>query len=175
MTLIDSIKKGIAGTVILLIAATAANALDLPVTNVNGKDYYYYDVQPKETLFTLSQRLGISREEIISYNPGVEGGVKAYTRLYFPVESGLSTISDGNNTTTVHEVRKGETLYGIAKKYGISIDRLIALNPSARDGIKSGEILVVQSDADVPQAAHAAAPTAGTHTIAPVRPSTALP
>lgn len=166
MTLINSIKRGIAGAVILLMATTSAYALDLPVTNVNGKDYYYYDVQPKETLFTLSRRLGISREEIISYNPGVEGGVKAYTRLYFPVESGLSTISDGNNTTTVHEVKKGETLYGIAKKYGISIDRLIALNPSASDGVKSGEILVVQSDAEVPQGAQAAARTAGTHTIA---------
>ncbi|MBD5235723.1 MAG: LysM peptidoglycan-binding domain-containing protein [Barnesiella sp.] len=167
MTLIHSIKRGMAGAAIMLLTSTAAAALDLPVTNVNGKDYYYYDVQPNETLFSLSQRLGISRDEIVSYNPGVEGGVKAYTRLYFPVESGLSTIADGDNASATHTVMKGETLYGIAKKYGISIDRLIALNPSARDGIKQGEVLTVmqQEIAETP-AAPAATNTGGTHTIA---------
>lgn len=164
MTLIYSIKRGIAAAICAM-AALGATAIDLPVTTVNGKDYYYYDVQPKETLFSLSQRLGISREEITAYNPGVEAGLKAYTRLYFPVESGLTTISAGDHITTSHKVKKGETLYGISKKYGISVDRLIASNPSARDGIKSGDILVIlQEETTVPDTNSTPRPAA-THTI----------
>ncbi len=166
MTLIHFIKRGLVSAVLTMAAAIPATAIDLPVTTVNGKDYYYYDVQPKETIFSLSQRLGISREEIISYNPGVDGGLKAYTRLYFPVESGLSAIADGDHVTTTHDVKKGETLYGVAKKYGISVDRLIALNPSARDGIKSGDRLVImQENAESPQPVTHVSHTGGTHTI----------
>lgn len=154
---------------LLCISVLTVSAIDLPVTTVNGKDYYYYDVQPKETLFSLSQRLGISREQILEYNPGVEGGLKAYTRLYFPVEAGVRSITAGDQVTTSHKVAKGETLYGIAKKYGISIDRLIELNPSARDGVRNGDVLVILSEQKV---ASPALPTAGkpskggTHTIA---------
>ena len=167
MTLIHSIKRGLAAALLILAASVPAIAIDLPVTTVNGKDYYYYDVQPNETLFSLSQRLGISREEIINYNPGLDGGVKSYTRLYFPVESGLSTISAGDHLTTSHVVEKGETLYGVSKKYGISVDRLIALNPSARDGIKSGDKLVIlQDDTVAVQPDKTPRSQGGTHTIA---------
>lgn len=166
MTLIHFIKRGLMSAFLTFAAVIPATALDLPVTTVNGKDYYYYDVQPKETLFSLSQRLGISREEIISYNPGADGGLKAYTRLYFPIESGLSSISDGDHITSVHEVKKGETLYGVSKKYGISVDRLIALNPSARDGIKSGDRLVIMQEESIVPQQPSAPHSASTHTIA---------
>lgn len=166
MTLLYSIKRGITVAICAMTAA-GVSAIDLPVTTVNGKDFYYYDVQPKETLFSLSQRLGISREEIVAYNPGVDGGLKAYTRLYFPVEAGVTSISAGDHITTSHEVGKGETLYGISKKYGISVDRLIALNPSARDGIKSGDTLVIlQEETPVETATGTTHRMASTHTIA---------
>lgn len=168
MTLLHSIRRGFAYAFVILATSISAFAIDLPVTTVNGKDYYYYDVQPKETLFSLSQRLGMTREEIISYNPGVDAGLKAYTRLYFPVESGHSTISAGDYITATHEVQKGETLYGISKKYGISIDRLIDLNPSARDGIKAGDVLTIFPQDDTADKPTATTPTGngGTHVIA---------
>lgn len=166
MTLIHFIKRGLASALLSLAATVSAFALDLPVTTVNGTDYYYYDVQPKETLFSLAQRLGITREEIIRYNPGADGALKPYTRLYFPVESGLSTISEGSHISTTHEVAKGETLYGISKKYGISIDRLIELNPSARDGVKSGDRLTILPEENNATQEESIRSNGGTHTIA---------
>lgn len=53
MTLIHFIKRGLVSAVLTMAAAIPATAIDLPVTTVNGKDYYYYDVQPKETIFSL--------------------------------------------------------------------------------------------------------------------------
>lgn len=45
---------------------------------------------------------------------------------------------------TTHTVVKGDTAYGIARKYGISLKVLEKLNPSIQNGIvKIGEILVV--------------------------------
>lgn len=141
--MIHFIKKSLIAVSISLTAAFYTNALELPTTLVNGKDYFYYDVQPKETIFSISKKLGVSREEIIHYNPAVEEGLKAYSRLYFPVEA---YTSSNNINSASHTVKKGETIYGIAKKYGVSVDRIIALNPSARDGIKVGDILSISSE-----------------------------
>ncbi len=43
-----------------------------------------------------------------------------------------------------HRVESGETLYGISKKFGVSIDSLIELNPSVRDGVKAGSIIIIR-------------------------------
>jgi LysM repeat protein len=44
----------------------------------------------------------------------------------------------------VHEVQKGETLYGISRKYGIPADQLMKLNKlSPNDAIRPGQQLVI--------------------------------
>lgn len=52
--------------------------------------------------------------------------------------------------TATHTVKKGETIYGISKSYGISIETLLEYNPSARDGLKTGQELVLPSDEAAP-------------------------
>lgn len=46
-----------------------------------------------------------------------------------------------------HTVVKGDTPYNIAKKYGLTVDELLKLNPSVKDGkLAIGEILTVKND-----------------------------
>ncbi len=73
-------------TLILIASATAVLALDLPVKTVNGRQYYYYRVDSRESVHGLSKKLGLSREQIVEYNPSVADGVKRGTILYFPVD-----------------------------------------------------------------------------------------
>jgi len=44
-------------------------------------------------------------------------------------------------TCYLHEVRKGETVYSIAKAYGITIEQLAKENPYALSGLKEGQTL----------------------------------
>lgn len=136
----------------LALVATAMSAqTSLPTTTVGGKEYYYYDVQPKETLFSVARTLGVTRESIIENNPAVADGLQAYTRLYFPIEQGevaATQAAEGNALT--HTVKKGETLYGISRQYNVSVDRLIALNPEARDGVRSGQVLKISAPSAEP-------------------------
>lgn len=117
----------------------SASVEDLPVTTVDGKTYYYYEVQPKETIYSLTHKLGVTKEDIIRHNPSVADGLKAHSTLYFPATS--------PSDTRTHQVEKGETIYGIAKKYGITTDRLIELNPSLNDGLKAGQQIKVPNAA----------------------------
>ena len=73
----------------------ADNVKDLPVKEINGRQYYYYQVKPKDTFFSLTRSLGVSRSDIEKYNPATVDGLKAYSTLYFPVE----TFSDDEEYT----------------------------------------------------------------------------
>lgn len=140
--------KHIRATLILLLLSAVstltalASIQDLPVTSRNGKAYYYYEVQPKETIYSLTHKLGITREEIIRHNPSVADGLKAHTTLYFPAPQADMPRS--------HKVEKGETIYGISKRYGMSPDRLIELNPFLSDGLKTGQTLRLEDSAGAP-------------------------
>ena len=69
----------------LIFVWTGAMSLDLPVKKVKGVEYYYYKVKNKETVYGVSKRLGLSRDEIVRYNPSAADGLKKNMMLYFPV------------------------------------------------------------------------------------------
>lgn len=126
------------------ISADAA-VKDLPVKVINGHPYHYYTVESKETIYSLCHKFGITKDEIVKFNPSVADGLKAGTMLFFPAEENV-VLTPGNASQhgvqmISHTVTKGETIYGIAKNYGISTDALIEQNPIVREGLKAGQIL----------------------------------
>ena len=54
----------------------------------------------------------------------------------------FAQISDTSNYFN-HEVKKGETSFGIAKQYKIDLNLFFDFNPSASDGIKKGDFLKI--------------------------------
>lgn len=158
--------KSILAGIALACAGVAVGQTSLPTTVINGKEYYYYDVQPHETLFSVSRTLNIGRDVILESNPSARDGLKAYTRLYFPVEAGEIVATPENGRTVTHTVKRGETLYGISKRYDVSVDRLISLNPDARDGVRAGQVLVVSRAVYEPEtAAGAQSPVVGQYVV----------
>ena len=134
--------KALIAALTLSVMAVNANVYQLPMTTIDGKEYYCYEVKPKETLYSLSHKLELSQEEMIKYNPSLANGVKAGTKLYFPI----AVLGKAGETKT-HKVVKGETLYSISKQYHISIDQLVQLNPSAQGGLKEGQELKIKTNA----------------------------
>lgn len=125
----------------------SALALDLPIKEVNGKNFYYYKVQKGETIYSLTHRFGITYDDMLKSNSWISEGLKYGKTLYFPVED----FSDNHskNNTKEHKVKKGDTLYSLANKYGITVESIVRLNPGVENGIKKGEILVIPNDDSV--------------------------
>lgn len=142
----------------LSLLAGAAWALDLPVKRINGKDYYYYAVQRGESLMDVAKKIGVSRDDILRNNPGAADGVRRGMNIYLPVaeftseQSNSDASAQGGNLR--YKVEKGETLYGIAYKFDVSPDDIIALNPTADRGIKAGQTLIIPVSGE-----HVEAPT----------------
>lgn len=120
------------------VALSAYASLDtLPIKIIDGKKYYYYTVQPKETVYSLCKRFDITSGQLIEANPSVTDGLKAGQELLFPVDAPVKE-------TIEYMVQRGETGYGIAHKFGMALEEFYALNPQAHDGLKVGQNVKVR-------------------------------
>ena len=113
-------------------------------------EYKTHKTKRKETLFGIAQKYGITVEEIKKYNKFLYSrGLKKGDKLMIPqyekkIVSQTTSETDTNTTlTAIHEVQPKETFYGIARKYGISVAELKALNPEIKEGLPIGTKLYV--------------------------------
>ncbi|MBE0661980.1 MAG: LysM peptidoglycan-binding domain-containing protein [Bacteroidales bacterium] len=107
-----------------------------------------YTVQAGETLFSISRRFNMTVEEINNLNPGLTDGLKAgqtirLKNFHGTQEPQYKTIQDTTVTYTYHRVRRGETLFRIGKRYGVSADELIKHNPHAAEGLQPKQVLQI--------------------------------
>lgn len=72
-------------TMAVCTAMSATAEIDLPTRVVDGKTYYYYKVPPKETVYSITRRYGISRDDLMKYNPQLIDGLRAGDTIIFPV------------------------------------------------------------------------------------------
>lgn len=137
------------------------NALDLPVKHINGRAFYYYRVDKKDRPYSLAEKLGIKTSDIAKYNPQAADGFQSGMMLTFPVSIDAQIIN-GYYTTT-YSPAKNETIYGIAKRFDVPVERIIAFNPHAAQSIHDTTLIIpLQPTADLavePQPTKSSQPT----------------
>ncbi len=133
---------------LLAVSSLAQIQLNLPTTQIGDKEYYRYDSSNGESIYDIAAKLGVTKDYIIQNNPDAADGISNGMTLYFPTGK---TVTPAQATlkpqypVLMHEVKQGETLYGLAKSYGTTIDELIAVNPGSENGIKIGQKLMIPS------------------------------
>lgn len=126
--------KKILTSLLVVIAAFAADAqMSLPTVNIDGKNYYYYQVGDKETVHGISQKTGIPVDEIVASNPSASTGLTKKQLLLFPVNpvnkfqaQPATAVKPGAPIN--HTIARGESLYTIAKKYNASVEGILNSN-----------------------------------------------
>lgn len=114
--------------------------------NSEQKDVFEHTVVSGETLFSIGKKYQISESEILLYNPGATN-LKAGSKLYLPkktIDNNLKeVISDDNiqGNYINHTVVSGETLYGITKKYQVSENDLLTINPDLKSAFRAGTVI----------------------------------
>ena len=102
--------------------AKSTSPLDSIGTRKEGNvTYIIHRVDQGETVYSLSKRYNISQDELIRNNPSIRDGLKIGDELKIPLKT--SGITDNNNYT-IHTVQPSETLFGIARQYGVSVAQI---------------------------------------------------
>ncbi len=98
-----------------------------------------YKVMKGDTLYGIAKKLDTSVDELKKINNLENNALSIGQILKIPVKS----IDIGD--TEVYQVKRGDTLYGIANKYGITLKELKDLNDLENDVLSIGQLLNVPS------------------------------
>ncbi len=117
----------------------------------NGETFYVHEVIQGNTLWGLQNLYKVSAEIILAHNPNVADGLKVGQLIYIPANVEAPVKPTNNQPqpgahvveNVVHVVAAGETVYGISRKYDITPEKILELNPEAKDGLSVGQVLII--------------------------------
>ena len=98
--------------------------------------FIYHRLQPGETIYFLSRKYSVSEHDVIQANPGIDinklplGSEIAIPRKQLMNEK--ETFADQQAKGYYHKVLKGETMYSIARLYGVTVRELRRENRDMR-------------------------------------------
>ncbi|MES2805845.1 MAG: LysM peptidoglycan-binding domain-containing protein, partial [Bacteroidota bacterium] len=105
-----------------------------------------------ETISSIAEKYDVKQSAIFKLNPNAKNLLKLNSILLIPVAATKKTNTKSkvaaNYSAKEHEVLAKETLYGIAKQYGISLKELNELNPTLEStGLKIGQKIIIPVNA----------------------------
>ena len=98
-----------------------------------------YKVMKGDTLYGIANKLDTTVDELKKINNLTSNSLSIGQILKVPVKE----IDTGD--TDIYQVKKGDTLYSIANKYGITLQELKAINDLNNDVLSIGQLLKVPS------------------------------
>ncbi|GAB1483753.1 M23 family metallopeptidase [Treponema sp.] len=119
-----------------------------------------HTVKKGDTLYALARSYGVSASEILAAN-GITDARKLQVgqKIQIPRPETKTTQTTAA-TTKIHRVVRGETLYGIAREYKISLSEVLKINGlTEKSLIKVGDSLRIPIPAEIAQEEAASKPS----------------
>lgn len=112
-----------------------------------------HNIQPGETIIAISESYGVSVDDIKRWNNLSSSRIIAGKTLILYTNGNnhkveTTTVSKNISNPSMHKVKKGETLSGIAEKYKVSIASLQKLNNISGNKIIAGKELKIPKSSD---------------------------
>ncbi len=127
------------GTVKVRVPKSSALRVNEVAGSLQGDDPHLfvarYTVRKGDNIKSLARKLGVDSRTISGMNGGMSR-LRSGATIWVPMsQTELSTSLARKPKSTYHTVRRGDTLYKIAQKHGLSVDELRAMNNLSRKGI----------------------------------------
>lgn len=130
---------------ILKSAFLLAICLSFSIVVAQDNAFTRHTVGKGETVTQIAKRYKVTPHDIFRLNPDAQAGVKENDVLLIP-QSGVAAAKPHPST---HTVKAKETLFGISKTYGVTVDALKQANPIVADGLKVGQVIKIPNGTTV--------------------------
>ena len=125
------------------------------IEHENGTIIVLHQVEPKETLYSLSQRYGTPIESIVENNQIRDNNLSVGTILRIPWTHSVT-----------HMVEPGQTLYSLSKSYQVSVEDIKKLNGLSSNDLEAGSILYIVKTPQTTSEISQATSNTGYHVVA---------
>lgn len=121
-----------------------AEAVTKAIVEYAGGEYVapagsnYYTVKSGDSLWSISKKFGITVDELKNANNLSSNLLSVGQNLIIPGKEAQATGDE-------YVVKKGDTLYSIARKYNTSVDNLKSINNITTDSLAIGQIIKLPS------------------------------
>jgi len=141
-------KRGLYYILLLLLFVVGDKMLhaqtdSLEVHTIKGKKYYIHIAEKGNTLYSLLKKYNVPVDVIKKENPSVLDGLSIGEKIFIPVKRNEEEVSltGVNGNYIKHKVKKGQTLYSIAKEYNLLQKEIVSANLDVKDGLQKGQII----------------------------------
>ena len=118
----------------------------IPKAKAKSGDATLHKVAPKETLYSIAKLYNVSVDDLKAWNNLKDGAISTGQELIVKKKGATSTTISTPTVSNVkgkHIVGSGETLYSIARQYGVTVTQLMEWNKTAGSEVKVGDVLTV--------------------------------
>ena len=103
---------------------------------------FLYTIRAGDTFFSLAQRFGVTVDELIDANPGVDpDALRIGQEICIPTEPPGPECPGG----TLYTIRSGDTLFSLANRFNTTVDAILEANPliTDPDNLRVGQIICI--------------------------------
>lgn len=109
--------------------------------------YITYQVKKGDSLYSIAQKYNLSVDKLKRDNNLTSDTLSIGMKLKIETEEIEECYgSDGMVSETIYVVKKGDSLYKIAKQYGVSVSEIISRNGLTTNALQIGQELVIPSN-----------------------------
>lgn len=131
----------------LVSSAAAAGPIMSPSAATEVASYYI--VQKGDTFYSIAKKYGLVVEQLMAANFTTSTKIIVGQKIAIPHKTQAWSGNQEDLNTRNYQVVKGDTLYSISKRTGVSIDSIKRMNNLTSDLIMIGQILTLYPDVGV--------------------------
>ena len=103
-----------------------------------------HTIRSGETLFSVAKSYGVSTDDIVAANPGLEASTFYVGKtIRIPESAAAEPTSQSASAVVEYTIKKNETLYGLCRRFGVEKEDMLSLNPQLKSGVRAGMAIKV--------------------------------